>query len=660
MAIEKMKMMNLAFLKKDAHQVLQEIVLDGSLHISNSSNTSNFTMRYMDSQRQSFEKMGVDINKILPYSSDKIFRKKQYKEILDKMFNFLDIDEEQLQLEKLKYLDYTEKLKVLDELSKNADEIKNREDSNRYQRSKTKMLLKAVEYFEDSDFEISKLTNLKNLKVYIGEIVKVSWIKLKENYENTNILVVHLGSNEYGESVMIFTPKVYESDMKYFLNSLSFNNIELPNVNFSFKDLINAKKNELKDLEKEQKLIEEEKQTFKNTYMQEILSLYYRYKIIEKIEELESHAVMSQSFVMLSGFVPESKTSNLKNMIEKVSDDVLIDFSEDTKIPAIFKIPTKLKNNFILKPFETLVKMYSIPNYKEADPTPFFAITYMLLFGMMFGDVGQGLVFVLVGYMLSSKLGSLSKIIQRIGVSSIVFGFLYGSVFGLENVIPALVIRPMEDINNILIASIIVGVILVTIAYFIGFYNLKLRKEYAKLYFDKNGISGFIFYLGFLLFLVNIAYLSSKIDTNLSSMITILSLAVMIITSCLMFFKPKLAEKFEKSSHKKEEFSPVEGGFEMFETVMGFFSNTLSFIRVGAFAINHVGLFMAFHALGHMIGNSFGNILMIVIGNIVILVLEGLIVFIQAIRLQYYELFSKYFIGEGIDYNPLHVEINKH
>lgn len=660
MAIEKMKMMNLAFLKKDAHQVLQEIVLDGSLHISNSSNTSNFTMRYMDSQKQSFDKMGVDINKISPYSSDKIFRKKQYKEILDKMFNFLDIDEEQLQLEKLKYLDYTEKLKVLDELSKNAEEIKNREDSNRYQRSKTKILLKAVEYFEDSDFEISKFTNLKNVKVYIGEIVKSSWIKLKENYENTKILVVHLGSNEYGESVMIFTPKVYESDMKYFLNSLSFNNIELPNVNFSFKDLIKAKKNELKDLEKEQELIEEEKQTFKNTYMQEILSLYYRYKIIEKIEELESHAVMSQSFVILSGFVPESKISNLKNMIEKVSDDVLIDFSEDTKIPSIFKIPTKLKNNFILKPFETLVKMYSIPNYEEVDPTPFFAITYMLLFGMMFGDVGQGLVFVLVGYMLSSKLGSLSKIIQRIGVSSIVFGFLYGSVFGLENVIPALIIRPMEDINNILIASIVVGVILVTIAYFIGFYNLNLRKEYAKLYFDKNGISGFIFYLGFLLFLINIAYFSSKIDTNVSSMLTILSVAVMIITSCLMFFKPKLAEKFEKNSHKKEEFSPVEGGFEMFETVMGFFSNTLSFIRVGAFAINHVGLFMAFHALGHMIGNSFGNILMIVIGNIVILVLEGLIVFIQAIRLQYYELFSKYFTGEGIDYNPLHVEINKH
>ena len=136
---------------------------------------------------------------------------------------------------------------------------------------------------------------------------------------------------------------------------------------------------------------------------------------------------------------------------------------------------------------------------------------------------------------------------------------------------------------------------------------------------------------------------------------------MMIITSIFMFMKPKLAEKFEKNSDSEsvheEEFSPVESGFELFETVMGFFSNTLSFIRVGAFAINHVGLFMAFHALGQMIGNSVGNVMMIVLGNIVILVLEGLIVFIQAIRLQYYELFSKYFTGEGIDYDPIHVEI---
>ncbi|EFM39387.1 V-type ATPase 116kDa subunit family protein [[Eubacterium] yurii subsp. margaretiae ATCC 43715] len=661
MAVEKMRMMNLAMLKKDAHDILEEIVLDGSFHITNSSNSPNFTLRYMDSQISKFREMGIDIGRVLPYNGDKIFKKKKYKDLLEQMFEFFEINEENLKLETFKYVDYHEKLKVLDELSQKMLEIKNREEANRFSRSKIKILLKAVKYFNDSDVNVSRFTNLHHINMDIGEISKSAWMKLKANYENIKALVIHLDSNSFGETVMVFTPKIYEDDTLHLLRSMSFNEIEFPNVDFSFKDLISSKMIQLNDLEKEQDEIKKEKEVFKETYMQEILSLYYRYKIIEKIEIVESHMVMSKNFAMLSGFVPESKTALLKSKIEKISSDAIVMFNDSEDVPEMFKIPTMLRNNTIIRPFEALVKMYSVPNYKELDPTPFFALTYLILFGMMFGDIGQGLVFVIAGTLLTSKIGSIAKIVQRIGISSMIFGVFYGSIFGMEELIPALLIRPMENINTILLVSIGIGVVFMTISYFIGFYNLKLRKEYAKLYFDKNGIAGFVFYIGFLLLLVNIAYLGGKVDVNVSSMLTIISVAMMIITSVFMFMKPKLAEKFEENSPTdsvhKEEFSPVESGFELFETVMGFFSNTLSFIRVGAFAINHVGLFMAFHALGQMIGNSIGNVLMIVLGNIVILVLEGLIVFIQAIRLQYYELFSKYFTGEGIDYDPIHVEI---
>lgn len=656
-----MRMMNLAMLKKDAHDILEEIVLDGSFHITNSSNSPNFTLRYMDSQISKFREMGIDIGRVLPYNGDKIFKKKKYKDLLEQMFEFFEINEEDLKLETFKYVDYHEKLKVLDELSQKMLEIKNREEANRFSRSKIKILLKAVKYFNDSDVNVSRFTNLHHINMDIGEISKSAWMKLKANYENIKALVIHLDSNSFGETVMVFTPKIYEDDTLHLLRSMSFNEIEFPNVDFSFKDLISSKMIQLNDLEKEQDEIKKEKEVFKETYMQEILSLYYRYKIIEKIEIVESHMVMSKNFAMLSGFVPESKTALLKSKIEKISSDAIVMFNDSEDVPEMFKIPTMLRNNTIIRPFEALVKMYSVPNYKELDPTPFFALTYLILFGMMFGDIGQGLVFVIAGTLLTSKIGSIAKIVQRIGISSMIFGVFYGSIFGMEELIPALLIRPMENINTILLVSIGIGVVFMTISYFIGFYNLKLRKEYAKLYFDKNGIAGFVFYIGFLLLLVNIAYLGGKVNVNISSMLTIISVAMMIITSVFMFMKPKLAEKFEENSPTdsvhKEEFSPVESGFELFETVMGFFSNTLSFIRVGAFAINHVGLFMAFHALGQMIGNSIGNVLMIVLGNIVILVLEGLIVFIQAIRLQYYELFSKYFTGEGIDYDPIHVEI---
>ena len=176
----------------------------------------------------------------------------------------------------------------------------------------------------------------------------------------------------------------------------------------------------------------------------------------------------------------------------------MIYFEDDNEIPSKFKIPTKLKNNFILRPFEALVKMYSIPDYKETDPTPFFAITYLLLFGMMFGDVGQGLIFVIAGMLFSKKLGIIAKIIQRIGFSSMFFGFVYESVFGIEELIPALIIRPMNDINTILVATIGLGILMILIAYIINFRNLKMRREFGKLFFDKNGLSGFLFYISFI------------------------------------------------------------------------------------------------------------------------------------------------------------------
>ena len=362
-------MMNLAMLKKDAHDVLEEIVLDGSFHITNSSNSPNFTLRYMDSQISKFREMGIDIGRVLPYNGDKIFKKKKYKDLLEKMFEFFEINEDDLKLEAFKYLDYHEKLKVLDDLSQKMLDIKNREEANRFSRSKIKVLLKAVNYFHDSDVNVSRFTNLHHINMDIGEISKSAWLKLKANYENIKALVIHLDSNSFGETVMVFTPKIYEDETLHLLRSMSFNEIEFPNVDFSFKDLISSKMIQLEDLEKEQEEIKKEKEVFKETYMQEILSLYYRYKIIEKIEIVESHMVMSKNFAMLSGFVPESKTALLKSKIEKISSDAIVMFNDSDDVPEMFKIPTMLRNNPIIRPFETLVKMYSVPNYKELDTT---------------------------------------------------------------------------------------------------------------------------------------------------------------------------------------------------------------------------------------------------------------------------------------------------
>jgi V/A-type H+-transporting ATPase subunit I len=116
---------------------------------------------------------------------------------------------------------------------------------------------------------------------------------------------------------------------------------------------------------------------------------------------------------------------------------------------------------------------------------------------------------------------------------------------------------------------------------------------------------------------------------------------------------------------KKEDFlyhsSPgeyyVESSFELIETFLSMLSNTLSFIRVGAFALNHVGLFIAFHTMADLIGSTFGNVSMFILGNLLIIFLEGLVVFIQGLRLMYYEIFSKYYIGNGYKFEPSGLEV---
>ena len=96
----------------------------------------------------------------------------------------------------------------------------------------------------------------------------------------------------------------------------------------------------------------------------------------------------------------------------------------------------------------------------------------------------------------------------------------------------------------------------------------------------------------------------------------------------------------------------MESGFDIFETFLSLLSNSISFIRVGAFALNHVGLFIAFHTMAHIIGSFAGNVSMFILGNLMVIFLEGLIVLIQGLRLIYYEMFSKYYKGEGILFKP--------
>lgn len=669
MAVEPMKLMSGVFLKKDASAVLKEIIIQGSLHIADKNKPSDFTIKAFERLNNNLDKDNEESISLSPFEVDHSLDSRKYKQQFLEIFDYLNIDnnpqdqktENRPSLEELSDINdlYTEVIKLRDFEYKIDHELIN-----------LQLYVDFLQFFTEKgagDIKIKDIRNLKFMNYVFGTLSQDAYKKLKDNYENIKDIVVHAGRTsathhtQSEELVMVFSPLSKTSDSKNILKSLNFTPLELPDFEENDEDTFSSLLARMEKLLSEKNKNKEDFIQKKNLFVQKnsskIKSLYYNYKVADLSTQIEGYIAQTDHFFFIAGFIPISKIKDMERSIMEIAPETILTFEDADTVKDIAPAPTKLKNNTLFAPFETLVNMYSVPNYNEKDPTPFFAITYMLFFGMMFGDVGQGLILVLAGLLLAKKIPSLAGIASRIGVSSMIFGFLYGSVFGIENIIPSLLIRPMEEVNTILIAAICLGIVLILIAYGIGLGNLAKRKDKVNLYFDKNGITGLLFYLAFLIFIVNMIF-GKRIIPQFSPILSIITAAVMIIACFILFMKPALAAKVLTAEEYKHMEKPngVERGFELFETIMSFFTNTLSFIRVGAFSINHVGLFMAFHALGQMTGSTIGNAVMLILGNIIIIVLEGLIVAIQSIRLEYYELFSRYFKGEGVSYDPMNIK----
>lgn len=255
--------------------------------------------------------------------------------------------------------------------------------------------------------------------------------------------------------------------------------------------------------------------------------------------------------------------------------------------------------------------------------------------------------------MAKKKLfGTAGDILIRLGMSSMFFGLLYGSFFGLEDLawLPHIIGSPLhgDNIPKVLIAGVIIGIIFLSISYILGIINAFRRQDIEEGVFGKNGVVGYLFFLSLVMTLVGL--------TGYKLLPTFVTVMGMVVFLLIIVFKEPLAHlvKGIKPLHKGDPSSYyVESGFETIEIILSTLSNTISFIRVGAFALNHAGLFLAFMVMAQMTSNVILQIFILLIGNIIILVLEGLIVFIQGLRLEYYEMFGKYFTGGGKPYNPI-------
>ena len=524
--------------------------------------------------------------------------------------------------------------------------------------------LEQLSHMENLSVSLDDIFASKYLQVRFGRLPSDSYQKLK--YYDDRLFFFQPLSEE-GEFVwgFCFTDKIHVAEVDEILSSLFFERVWIPEYvhgvpGQTFEHLRGAVEEADRELEATDALIRE---TIDQNY--DMCSiLYATLQYLSRSFELRRHVSIHDSSFILVGFVPEKETAGLEKKLHELDPDLTVEISAHDSDKR-FQAPTKLKNNFIVKPFEMFVDMYGTPAYNETDPTSFLAWTYILLFGIMFGDLGQGLVITGLGLFLDRvKKMNFGKILERIGLSAAVFGLVYGSVFGLEHLLDPFYINVLglpgkpvevmdgETINTLLLAAIALGVGLIVMAMIINVFTGLRNRDWEKALFSNNGVAGLVFYGAVLAGLVSML----TGGPNLFTLPYILGLLVLPIL--VIFLKEPLG-RLAHGEHFELEGGIgsfiIEGFFELFDVVLSFVTNTLSFMRVGGFIISHAGMMSVVLTLTEMFTGA-GSIVVLILGNIFVMALEGFIVGIQSLRLEFYELFSRYFDGQGVPYAPVSMD----
>ncbi len=656
MAIEKMEMLNLVGPLDEINPIVKAIVMLGNVHIVNALNEideRNFTINVVEENIHEL----VGMTAVRPYREDVSY--KGFEKKIQELMEYFELEFMVRKAHVEGDYDFTETLK---EVEKIYDEVKPiYRESERLEEvfADLKAFEGHIQHLRGLDIEIGDLNQLQFFNYKVGILSRENRLKIKKNYENIPAIVLHIGSDYIeGEVYMIISPKELQLETDRILRSLNFQEISMPKA-FSGKpkeiqEKLEEEKEEIRD---QLEVLSKKLAALKEQYAELVACAYSRLKMEEEMTKVKNELACTNNFFYLAGWVPQSAKEVLLKQFEVMEDSVLITFKDASEVHEHMTPPTKMKNNWLFKPFESLVHMYGVPSYNEIDPTMFLTLTYLFLFGAMFGDVGQGLVILLAGLFLRRKEGKevFGEIFVRLGTSSTIFGFLYGSIFGFEHILPALLIRPMENIDQMLISSVVLGVILLLFSFATSMINAWKQKNLKEGLFGRNGLTGLIFYISLLIVVLNIATGQQILPNSVCYTLMVATMVLIVIreplSNLLLGRRPLYSES--ASSYY------VESGFEVFETILNLLSGTLSFIRVGAFALNHVGLFIAFHTMAEIAGNLAGSVLIYIIGNIIVIGLEGLIVFIQGLRLEYYEMFSKYYKGEGILFNPIQLNFKE-
>jgi V/A-type H+-transporting ATPase subunit I len=406
----------------------------------------------------------------------------------------------------------------------------------------------------------------------------------------------------------------------------------------------------------------------------------HRAKLQELLWDAHISRIMADAIVrfgqlrhtyVVVGWVPTANLENLTQRLKQASKEILIESVPTSRTGHHSNVPVALTNNKWLRPIQELVTTFGRPSYGELDPTLLIAFSFPILYGAMFGDIGQGLVLMLAGFLAHNRIAlkglqSLGLLLVYAGFFATIFGFLYGSIFGFEGHLveeylhfhlEPVWMSPLGNILTILGFAIDAGIVILIVGYLLSLFNSIRSRDWAHFWFGHTGVVALVFYICFLALLggfLGDTAIAPRVAVAIGQLPLPFNILTPVFALGLMF-----NGLFRNIAEGHRPF--IEGGIgmflvtsfmDLFEGVISMLSNTLSFVRVGAFAVAHGGLSLAIFSLaGHE--PDLGFWITIILGNIFIIGFEGLIVYIQTMRLHYYEILGKFFHGGGMRFEPL-------
>lgn len=570
----------------------------------------------------------------------------------------------------------------LDAIRPNVDrideEVKKVSDQLTGEKKRAELLesqLRQLEPIADVKVEVGALRKSTFMHSILGVVPAANISRLKTSLLRVPHVFFTLREDAQKPIVWILGSKTNSDVLERAAKSAYLNSLSLPDEFSGTPEQITGMlRQEIETTKQKISVLEAELAKLGASYKNELQKLLWDVHISRIMADAIVRFGQLRHTYVVVGWVPTANLESLAAKLKDASREVLIETMATSRSGHHTNVPVALTQNKWLKPIQMLVGTYGHPSYGELDPTLLMAFTFPLLYGAMFGDLGQGLVMLILGILMHNKIimkgmQSLGLLIAYCGASAAVFGYLYGSIFGFEGHLveeylhfhfEASWIAPMENILSVLSIAIDAGIVILTFGFLLSMFNNIRSRDWAHLFFGHSGVTTFLFYICFLAMLggfLGDTALAPKIAVAINSLPLPFTTLLAVFGVFVMFggFFRNMVE-----GHTLIEGKGM-GGFMMFmiqslmdliETVISMLSNTLSFIRVGAFAVAHGGLSLAIFSLaGEEPGLRFW--ITIAIGNLFIIGFEGLIVGIQTMRLHYYEILGKFFHGGGMQFEPL-------